>query len=179
MKQIYVVEGLHDVDRLKRYNPNFEIVSVGGSAIQKKSLDYLKEASKTHEMILCLDPDHAGERIRRILSKELLNVTHVFLKQEESYSKNFKKIGFEHVSDEVLDHAFSHIRKENLKSVSDVDFAFLHEIGVIGSPNSGILREILSEAFHLGHVNGKKILERIKAFNIMKKDIIGVLNERT
>lgn len=175
MKQIFIVEGIHDVDRLKKYNPTLHVVSVNGSAIDPSTLEYLEKISETRQMILCLDPDHAGERIRRILSKKLKNVAHVFLPKEKAVSSNGKKIGFEHVTDDTLIEALSHIQVESNEPSDEITDIFLHEVGLTGSTKSRSLREKLSKYFNLGHVNGKQLKVRLNSFNITKEDILKVL----
>lgn len=173
--QVIVVEGLHDLNRIRSIYPDVLVMTTNGSAIEENILKQLKELSKTHEIILLLDPDHAGERIRRIISKYIGNVKHAFLTPEESISKNEKKVGIEHASKTSIQQALSTLSIESSNVKSDVDFAFLYEMGLIGQVNSQKRREILSKSLNLGHVNGKTLLYRIQRFQITREQIIEVL----
>ncbi|MFA6377430.1 MAG: ribonuclease M5 [Acholeplasmataceae bacterium] len=173
--QVIVVEGLHDLNRIRSLYPDVLVMTTNGSAIEENILKQLKELSKTHEIILLLDPDHAGERIRRIISKYIGNVKHAFLTPEESMSKNEKKVGIEHASKTSIQQALSTLSIESSNVKSDVDFAFLYEMGLIGQVNSQKRREILSKSLNLGHVNGKTLLYRIQRFQITREQIIEVL----
>ena len=174
---VIVVEGKNDVAHLSSIFPNTLIVSVNGSAIREDDVRYLEALKDTHDVILCLDPDHAGERIRRILSKRLENVFHVFLDRDISISKNKKKVGVEHVNHAQIKKAFQAIRKQEVIHQSDIDMPFLFENRLIGHKNSKRNRLIISKKLTLGHVNGKTLLKRLRAFHINKKEIIEVLNE--
>lgn len=172
MDQIYVVEGRNDITRLKQLYPNINIVSVNGSAINADIVDMLRAKVATHEIILCMDPDYAGERIRTHLSKELKEVTHIFIKKADAHNYNHTKIGFEHVTDEVLEMAFSKHMKANENSNSDITMNFLYELGLVCSVNSKRLRRQLSDTMNLGHVNGKTLLNRLNSFGITKAEVI-------
>jgi 5S rRNA maturation endonuclease (ribonuclease M5) len=45
-KTIYVVEGQHDISKLKQIDPFIEVISVNGSAIDEKALTSFKKLSK-------------------------------------------------------------------------------------------------------------------------------------
>jgi len=176
-KQVIVVEGTHDVQHLKKIFTNTEIVSVNGSSIDEKVLKFLMKLEESHQIILCLDPDHAGERIRNILSSKLKHVSHVFFDQNKAISANRKKIGVEHMSKEDITEAFENIQIVNLEHSSDITSSFLYDMRLIGQKESKRLRNQLSEKLNLGHVNGKTLLNRLQLFDYKKIDITEVLSE--
>ena len=63
MEKLYVVEGTHDEAILKQLNPHIKTISVGGSQIKKDVLGVLINHQDKFEIILLLDPDHAGEKL--------------------------------------------------------------------------------------------------------------------
>jgi len=172
--QIYVVEGKNDMMRLKSLFPNIQVITTNGSAIDLSTLDVLENLDQTHDIILFLDPDHAGDRIRRIVSKKLKHVFHAFLDQEEAISDNGKKVGVEHASDEVIKKAL-HMMRPYVKSSSDVTHAFLNELKLTGHSDSKQRRMILTKALHIGYVNGKTLYQRLHLFGITQKEVIEVL----
>ncbi|VEU79721.1 ribonuclease M5 [Haploplasma axanthum] len=171
-KQIYVVEGKNDVTRLKQVFPFINVVSVGGSAIDDKIIDMLIEKKDTYDIILCMDPDYPGEKIRKTISSKLGIVSHVFLEREISYSKNKKKIGLEHLSDDDIKEVFKNIIQETKNNDSDITMSFLYEVGLLGKKNSKLLRDDISKKLNIGHVNGKTLYNRLINFSISKEDIV-------
>ncbi len=175
--KIFVVEGRNDESRLKQIYPNIKVITTNGSAIDPDKVEVLKNLDQTHDIILFLDPDHAGERIRRLLGKSLTHVFHAFLDQKLAHSKNGKKIGVEHASRETIQDALKDMQNVHYDSKSDVTHAFLHDIGLTGKKDSRKLRDQISSILKIGHVNGKTLYHRLKIFDISQKRIIEVLNE--
>jgi ribonuclease M5 len=176
-KQVIVVEGTHDVQRLKRIFEHTEIISVNGSSIDEKALNLLMKLDESHQIILCLDPDYAGERIRSFLSNKLKNVSHVFFDRQKAISNNGKKIGVEHMSSKDILKAFENIKVIKHENASDITSSFLYEMKLIGQKESKKLRSSLAEKLHLGQVNSKTLLNRLQFFDYKKRDIIEVLSE--
>ena len=173
--QVIVVEGKNDAAKIRSIFEQAIVITTNGSAIDNKSLEILKKMDETHDIVLFLDPDHAGERIRRILSKSLKNVYHAFIQSDIAYSKNHTKIGVEHAKSADIIQSLKCIRPNRVESKSDVTYPFLFEIGLLGKQQSKILRNQISEYFNLGSPNGKTFYQRIKMFNIMKSEILEVL----
>ena len=175
--RVVVVEGRNDASRLKQIYPEILIITTNGSALNEDSVQLLKELDETHDIILFLDPDHAGERIRRLLSKQLKHIYHAFIDRDVAYSKNMKKIGIEHASIEDIKKALGDIQEVHKESTSDVTYSFLHEMKLTGNKDSKSLRDIVSKKLRLGHVNGKTLYQRLKMFEISKKQVIEVIRE--
>ena len=175
--QIIVVEGKNDKTRLKAIFPNIDIMMTQGSAIDISTLDVLENLDKTHDIILFLDPDYAGDRIRRIVSSKLKHVYHAFIDQQDSKSKNGKKVGVEHASEEAIKHALKYIKQTERQSKSDVTYSFLFEHQLIGHEKSKTLRMMLTHAFHIGYVNGKTLYQRLHMFGINQNQVIEVISE--
>ncbi|MBU1141048.1 MAG: ribonuclease M5 [Firmicutes bacterium] len=173
--KIFVVEGRNDASRLKRIYPDIQVLTTNGSAIEIDSVEVLKALDETHDIILFLDPDHAGERIRSILGKSFVHVYHAFLDQKLAHSKDGKKIGVEHASTESIQLALMDMHNVNQNLDSDITHAFLFDVGLTGNQNSKKLRNTLSKILKIGHVNGKTLYHRLKMFAISQKQIIEVL----
>jgi ribonuclease M5 len=175
--KVIVVEGIHDIDRVQKVFHDVPVLSIGGSAIVKTQLTIIKKLDETHDIILALDPDHAGERIRKIISKEIKHVYHVFLNPQKAISKKGKKIGLEHMDNKDITDAFKDIKVERREMHSDIDSIFLHDVKLIGHKHSKTYRTELSNRLSLGIVNGKTLLKRLHMFGYTKRDIIEVMNE--
>lgn len=177
--KVFVVEGKNDYSRLKQLYPEMFLLITNGSAILDSTLDALKELDETHDIILFLDPDYAGERIRSIISKKITHVFHAFIEKEKAFSKNQKKIGVEHANALDISEALKHIKMIHQESISDIDMMFLYDMSLIGRTNSRSVRDYLSKELHLGHVNGKTLLNRLHYFNIDTKQVVEVLTCNT
>lgn len=175
--QVFVVEGKNDASRLRQIYPDIQIITTNGSAIDPERIEVLKTLDETHDIVLFLDPDHAGERIRRILGKSLTHVYHAFIDQKQAHSKNGKKIGVEHASRLTIDEALKDMLKIQEGSKSNVTHAFLYDMGLTGSKDSKKRRLRLTQALKIGYTNGKTLYHRLKMFDISQEKIIEVLSE--
>ncbi|NLK12072.1 MAG: ribonuclease M5 [Candidatus Phytoplasma sp.] len=174
MNQIIVVEGYHDQIKINQIYPQAQVMITNGSDLPKETMMQLKKLSETHQMVLFLDPDHAGERLRRILSQELKNVTHAFLEVNQAISKNRKKIGIEHAKKEDIIKALNQMIQPR-ENQSDVTISFLYDHKLLGHPQSQVRRDQVSQHFNLGKTNGKTFYKRLLWANITQKEVKEVL----
>ena len=72
MKKIYVVEGIRDEEILKKLNPNIMTIKTNGFSFDDELINKLIELEKNYQIILILDPDYPGEKIRRNYQKNCL-----------------------------------------------------------------------------------------------------------
>ncbi len=173
-KEVVIVEGLHDLERLKSIYSDIDVLITNGSEIDS-FLPQIIEVSKKRDIILFLDPDYPGERIRKIIQAQIPNAKNAFLKKHLAISKNKKKVGIEHAKKEdiieALENHLSVVENSNLITTND-----LYKLGLIGEKNSQKLRDEICYKFNLGHANAKTFLNRINMFGITIKDIENVLN---
>lgn len=163
--QVFVVEGKNDESKLKRLFPNINVVSVNGSETNKDIISYLKTINKTHEIILCMDPDYPGKQIRNKLEKELTNVSHIFFDRKSAISKNKKKVGLEHIDDKLILKQFKNKIKFNNQN-NKLEMNHLFDLKLIGHKNSQTLRDNLTRYFKIDNCNGKRLLNRLNSMNI-------------
>lgn len=175
--QVFVVEGKNDQFRLEKCLNHPLVITTNGSAIDQDKMELLKKLDETHDIVLFLDPDHAGERIRRLVAKSLKNVYHAFVEKENAQSKNFKKVGVEHADCETIHKSLAHIQIVRYDIKSDVTHSFLHEVGLTGSPVSKKLREFVCRELGIGFTNGKTLYHRLRMFGIDRKRILEVIYE--
>lgn len=175
-QKIFVVEGRSDESKLKQIYPDIKVVITNGSAIDQDALKMLLELQNTHDIVLFLDPDYAGERIRKILDQKLNKAEHAFLEKKDAYSKSRKKIGIEHATKQTIVEALKNMHVVDTKVKSDITALFLYEMKLTGSENSKKRRDILTDVLKIGHVNGKTLFARLHMFGINKKQVIEVLS---
>lgn len=177
MKQskLFVVEGTHDESFLESIIPGILTISVGGSQMKKDVIDFLVTHQAQFDIILLLDPDYAGENIRKKLSKILDNPIHVFVEQKDAHSSNRRKIGIEHMDPKViLDILGNEITQKDFSN--QLSLSDLYELGLSGTKDSKTKRKIITDHFHLGHCNSKTLIQRLGWINLSKEEIKVVLD---
>lgn len=169
-KVVVVVEGNHDKAKLKEIYKDLVVITTNGAAVDQIVIDELKLLSKTHEIILFLDPDHAGNRIRRILTREIKTVKHAYLNQDDAISSNKRKIGIEHATSEKIIEALNLIKP--IKNESDITKSFLLDHGYIGRKDSKSKRLNLLNTFNIGYTNSKGFLDKLITFGITQSEVL-------
>ena len=158
---VIVVEGKNDKNKLQSVFPNAFIVITNGSEINIETLNTIKELSYKNEIILCLDPDGPGERIRKKIMEYVPTCSNVYAKQEKAISKNKKKVGIEHMSIENIMEMFANIHK----SINTGNIKF-YEIYELGLASSKALRKELCEKLNISYCNAKQLLKRLNALGM-------------
>ena len=82
IKEIIVVEGKDDIAAVKSAI-EAEVIATGGFGYDRKFIENLKVIAEKRGIIILTDPDHAGENIRKELSKHIKNCKHAFLPQRQ------------------------------------------------------------------------------------------------
>ena len=167
IKEVIVVEGKNDTKKLKSYF-DVETIETNGLGLSKLTLEYIKEVNDKRGVILLLDPDIPGEKIRKRINEYIPNLKNVFLLKEEA--KTLKKVGVEHASYKTLKKALENVitYKEFSNSITVND---MYELGIIGDKNSSYKREVIAKTFHLGKCNGKTLLKRLNMLGIKREDL--------
>ena len=167
IREFIVVEGKNDTKRLKSFF-DVETIETNGMALNKETIDFIKNANEKRGVILFLDPDAPGEKIRKKLNDAIPGLKNAFVMKEDARTK--KKVGIEHASKEVLEEALNNLITygDYKDTLSDEEF---FELGLKGMEDSSEKREKVSAFFHLGKCNAKTMLKRLNMLGITKKDI--------
>ena len=132
IKGILVVEGKSDVAFLTNYI-DAEFVITNGSDIPFETINYLKEMSKSKDIIVLTDPDFPGKKIRDTLDKEIPNLKHVFIDKERAIKHH--KVGVAEADIDVVLNALEHVY-ENRDPLGTISMSDLYELGLIGQDDS-------------------------------------------
>ncbi len=173
--EVIVVEGYHDLDKIKKIYKDIDVIVTNGSEI-KESLPIIIELSKTRDIILFLDPDYPGERIRKIISSKIKNCKHAFIPRDKAFSHNRKKIGVEHASLVEIKKALDNVLSE-ANHINEITNSDLINLGYVGNKNSSLLRDTLSSRLNIGHTNAKTLLKRLNLFGIKKENLYALTEE--
>ena len=177
MRKIYVVEGIRDEEILKKIDPNIFTIKTNGLSFDNELIEKLIELEKEYEIVLILDPDYPGEKIRRELTAKLKNPINIFIPQDKAISKNQKKVGLEHVS---LDDLAKILEKEIIfdkKIKGNLNTSDFITLGLTGNVDSEKKRLIVTNHYYLPKSNAKRLLNYLNNMNISYKELEEVLNE--
>lgn len=175
MKEIIVVEGKDDTVAIKRA-VDAETIETGGSAIGEDVLRRVKLAQERRGVIIFTDPDHAGERIRKIVSRHVPGCKHAFLPQEDALYKG--DIGVENASPEAIRKALANVRTEIAAddesqtggAASAIAMDDLMEAGLLVHPQASDRRLRMGKLLGIGYANGKQFYKRCSMFRITREE---------
>ncbi|UUZ82192.1 ribonuclease M5 [Paenibacillus sp. P26] len=167
IKEIIVVEGKDDTTAIKRA-VEAETIETGGSAINRETLERIKLAQQRRGVIVFTDPDHAGERIRKIIAARVPGCKHAFLTQEEATSKG--DIGVENASVEAIRKALEQVKTDYQAAESDIAWEDLMGAGLIVHPQAASRRLTMGKLLGIGYCNGKQFYNRCRMFQITREE---------
>lgn len=177
MNKIYIVEGKRDKETLKRINPELFVLTTNGYNFDDKFINQLIELEKTNQIVLILDPDFPGQKIRDKISASLSNPIHIYIPKKDAVDIKKHKVGLEHVDldklEEIIKNEISYTKVTN-KELFAADFI---KLNLTGSNNSQERRNIVTNHFHLPKSNAKRLLEYLNKLAITKEQLKEVLNE--
>ncbi len=177
INEVIVVEGYHDLAKIKEIFPEVDVYITNGSEISDNTLIELKNLNKTRGLILFLDPDYQGERIRRIINDYVGPTKHAFLKKSDCINKKKNKVGIEHADSDKIIHALSTFYSTGIDKLNIVKIDDLYKLDLIGKPNSRELRLMLGEELGIGLNNGKTLLTKINIFGITLEQITKIIRK--
>ncbi len=158
---IIVVEGKNDKNKLNSIYKDANIIITNGSEISSDTINLIKELSKKDEVILCLDPDSPGEKIRKKIMEEVPTCKNVYADKTKSISKNKRKVGIEHMEKEDIIKLFENVYSPGYNG--SITFIELYELGLL---DSKVKREKLCKKLNFGYCNAKQLLKRLNMYNI-------------
>ncbi|MCZ8517537.1 ribonuclease M5 [Paenibacillus filicis] len=167
IKEIIVVEGKDDTVAIKRA-VEAETIETGGSAINKDIIKRIRLAQQRRGVIVFTDPDHAGERIRKIIASQVPGCKHAFLSQEEASSKG--DIGVENASAEAIRRALEQVKTDYRAAASVITMEDLIGAGLIVHPQAAARRLAIGKLLGIGYCNGKQFYNRCRMFQISREE---------
>ncbi|MDR0899026.1 MAG: ribonuclease M5 [Lactobacillaceae bacterium] len=180
--QILIVEGRSDTENLRRIlGPEVKTIETGGSSIDQKVLDRIKDLSD-QELVIFTDPDFQGNRIRRIISEVAPNAKHAHLTRKEGEPDGKGTLGIEHADAIAIKRALEGMLTPGLSTSENdkITQSQLRELNLIDGPRAADLRMKVAESLRLGQVNGKQFLKRLNLFGIsfaeLKRSVQSHLN---
>lgn len=167
IKEVIVVEGICDEIAVKR-GVDAEVIYVSGFGLTNKTLNLIKKAQERCGVILLMDSDSAGERIRKRIASLVDGVKHAYIPRNKS-TKN-GDIGVENASKEDIIEAIKNAKCELTYKREEFSEKDLYENRLVGVGDSSKRREMLGDILGIGYANSKKFLSRLNSFNISRGD---------
>ncbi len=165
ISEVIVVEGKNDVAAVKRAVDAF-VVSVSGQGINKEKINFLKELEKKRGIIILMDPDSPGEKIRAIITEQIPNAKQAFVKKRQALKNG--DVGIENASVESIRNSLKLLISPNI-NIGNLTVDDLIKNDLISKYNSKDLRNKLSKHLNLGTCNGKTLLKRLNMLNMTQK----------
>ncbi|MDY0236394.1 MAG: ribonuclease M5 [Gudongella sp.] len=169
IKEVIVVEGKDDISAVKAAL-ECEIVSTNGFNYGKKLVSTLKSLQERRGLIILLDPDFEGERIRRDLAKQIPQAKHAYLSQNKAMKKD--NIGVENAKPEDIIEAINKARPVKIELVKIFDKQDLVLFGLSGSDSASRRRKKLGELLGIGYTNAKGLLNRLNNLGIAREEFL-------
>lgn len=173
IKEVIVVEGRDDITAVKRA-VKAEVIAVGGFGINGKVIERIREAQKRQGVIVLTDPDHAGEKIRRIISKRVPGIKHAYISQKDGLKDG--DIGVENATPETIIRALEAAKCEigDIKEEFTMEDMFFFKL--TGDERAKERRDALGKELGIGYGNSRQFISRLNSYGISREEFIEALN---
>ena len=173
IKEVIVVEGKSDVATLSNI-VKAEFIITNGFEISDETIDLIKRVNETKGVILFLDPDGPGEKIRMKIMNKIPNLKHAFVNPK--YAKKGKKIGVAETDKEHILEALENVitLKKGEELITYLDF---YNLGLVGSSNTLEKRMKIEDYYRIGHGSAKTCLKRLNMLGITLDNLKEVVNK--
>lgn len=167
IQEVIVVEGKEDTTAIQRA-VQADTIETGGSAINREIIERIKLAQARRGVIVLTDPDHPGERIRKIITEHVPGCKHAFLPLAEAKRKG--EVGVEHASPEAIRRAIDSVKTEVPEAEGEIIWEDLLSSGLVIHPRAAERRTMMGGILGIGHANGKTFLKRCRVFQITRQE---------
>lgn len=167
VSEVIVVEGIKDEIAVKRA-VDAEIIYVSGFGMTKKILKLIQSAQEKCGVILFMDSDYAGERIRESISGKIKGVKHAYISRSKS-NKN-GDIGVENAKPEDILESIKNAKCMLVDRREEFTLDDLIINNLVGTGNASMRRELVGDILGIGYSNGRKFLSRLNSFNISRME---------
>jgi len=172
LPSLFVVEGKRDIEKLSTV-VDAPILSTNGAAVTDEFIEELIQLERLYNIVLLLDPDGPGERIRSHISDKLQNPSHIFIPVDQARSNNNIKVGVEHVSRETLKELIGDVKTINL--VEPISISRLYYLGLAGTTGAYQRRQVVCDKLGIGLANAKTLAYKLQLFGFTYQDVVTVL----
>lgn len=169
IKEVLVVEGKMDVVAINKA-VEADCIITEGFSLHKATLDNIRQAVQKRGIIILTDPDSAGERIRKFLTKKFPEAKHAFVPREEATAND--DIGIEQASPQAIRAALAKVHTVDWHPAEVFSSADLIREGLSGSPDAAGKRAALGAVLGIGFANAKTFLQRLNHYGISRAEFM-------
>lgn len=174
IKEVFVVEGKHDSEKLKSCF-TCDTIETDGTHLSKAKLALIAQLHKQRGIIIFTDPDVPGEKIRHTINEAVPGCKNAFI--EKKKAKTTRKVGVEHAGKEDILEALEHLMTYSSQPEETLTWLEFLALGFTGQPNSQARREMLGNALFIGRANAKTLWKRLNMLGLYKKDVEHLMEE--
>ncbi|AJA46272.1 ribonuclease M5 [Clostridium pasteurianum DSM 525 = ATCC 6013] len=174
IKEVIVVEGRDDISAIKRA-VDADVIAVGGFGINKKVIDRIIDAQKRRGVIVFTDPDFAGEKIRRIITKRVKGVKHARITQKEGTKAD--DIGVENAEPEAIIRALKSAKYEHKEKVQQFNIQDMIFFKLTADIRAKERRDGVGRYLGIGYANSSQFLNRLNNFGISKEELVEAIKK--
>ena len=169
IKEVIIVEGRDDITAVKRA-VDAEVIAVGGFGINSRVIEKIRNAQERTGVIVLTDPDFAGEKIRKIISKRVKGIKHAYITQEEGTRGD--DIGVENAAPQAIIDALEKAKCEKEEKSEEFDISDMIFFNLTGNNNASERREALGRELGIGYCNSASFLHRLNCFSITREEFL-------
>lgn len=171
-----VVEGRDDVDAVSRACDTL-IIPTHGFGIRERTWELMEKAYNEIGLIILTDPDHAGEDIRRRLTRRFPEAVQCYMAREDAEKAD--DIGIENARPEDIRAAVARALElhgsagsretdpgESEAAYREVGPRELAELGLAGTEGAAELRNSVTRELGIGYCNARALTGRLRSFRI-------------
>lgn len=167
ISEIVIVEGKTDSNKLKSIF-NVNTLETNGLALSKRKLNEIISISKERGIILFLDPDGPGEKIRKKIMDHIPEAKQCFIKKSDI--KKGKKIGVAEASVESIVNAF-----KNVSKFSKLNNSLSWNEYIDLDLSSKAIRAYLCSKLNISYCNNKQLFKRLNMLNLKFDDVKNII----
>ncbi|EKK20125.1 Ribonuclease M5 [Fructilactobacillus florum 8D] len=177
IKEVIVVEGKSDTKQIQRA-VDADTIETRGSAISDETLALIDQLAQTRGVIVFTDPDFSGEKIRRIIAREVPEAKQAFIQKQDALpTQRHGSVGVEHASLDAIRSALASVYTESKQNQTVISRHDLIQARLVGTQQARQRRLRLGELLQLGYVNGKQLERRLRMFGIQRADFWSAVAE--
>ncbi|RCT49584.1 ribonuclease M5 [Ureaplasma parvum] len=173
IQEVIVVEGKTDAQKIDQL-VNAQIITTNGSEISKKTLALIKQAQLSKGVILFLDPDYQGEKIRKTITNYLKDgITKQCFISKDSMLDNAKKIGIAEANNDALLKALKSQATFIINPIESISWLEYLTLNL----NNKKMRLMLCDYLNISYCNHKQLFKRLNMMQKTLKQIKTIIKE--
>ena len=167
LKEVLVVEGKMDIVAVRRAM-DADCIITDGFHFSNNAIKNIKAAYEKRGIIILTDPDQAGERIRKYLTKKFPKAKHAYIPKTDATLAD--DIGVENASPESIRKAISKVRTVEIKPQKIFTESEMIRLGLSGSEKSSEFRDKIGAELGIGYGNVKTFVRRLNNYGITREE---------